>query len=1081
MGLVRSIIAVGVRSPVLANLLMVCMLVGGYAATRAMQRETYPHFSLDIIGIDAVYPGASPEDVERSVCAPLEEAIADVEGIYELTSVAHEGFANVWCGVRPGRRDVRDIMQEIKDRIGLVTTFPAQMEPPVVYESIFRSEVLSLAVFGDLPERTLKQFALEIKNDLRTLASAGQITLSGLRDDEIIVEVSEQALRAYNLSFTQVMAAVSRSSLDLPAGTLKTAGEDLTLRVKGQRLTAADYEELVVLDRPEALIRLGQIATVRDGFAESAVRGRFNGHPAVVLSVFKSPGQDTLRIAQTVRQYVDQRRASVPRGVELAIWGDTSREVVERLDLLVVNGLQGFALVFLLLWLFLEVRLAFWVAWGIPVAFSGALIITHACGQTLNMITLFGLLLASGMIVDDAIVIAESIFQLRRRGVHPELASIDGTRRVALPVVASSVTTIVAFVPLLFVSGVMGKFVFALPVVVIAAIIASCVEAFGTLPSHLCGRRELAPAAAPRPARRVREAIETRIGAFITGVYRPVYRLALHYRGVAAAAAAACVLVAGALVFSGRLPFVLLPKEDCDVVRARVRLPEGTPATATHALIERIERAAWRLNDDPQLRPAAPGPLVRQVYSSAGEFMEYIPVRGDNVCEVKVELMPAQHRRVDVEEVIRRWRAGIGEIHDAVFFAIARHQLTPQDEHPIEIRLLGDNLQELEEAGERIAEHLRGFAGVNDVNLDLVPGKRELQVDLKPAARALGLTLEDVAVQLRQGFFGGEAVKLHRAQEEVVVRVRYPEQERYSVAELERKVFRTSRGTEIPFAEAVDVRWARGHATIQHQETLRRVRVLADVDEERANAEGIAAALEAQLLPQVVAEYPGMKYVFGGTRHHINESLASLSRGFWVAMVAMYAIMGGMLRSYVQPVVVMLTIPVGMVGAVVGHLVLWYDLTIMSVFGIVALCGVAVNDALVLLDYINTSVRDGRTVAEAVYAAGEARFRAVVLTTVTTIGGLLPLLCARSSQAQSLIPLAISMSFGLAFATAVTLFLVPAVYLMVNDARRWARWLWAGGRFPDAEWVEEAYRERVRAAAEAAAVALPATKASPPS
>ncbi|UCF35189.1 MAG: efflux RND transporter permease subunit, partial [Phycisphaerales bacterium] len=771
MPFVRGAIAAGVRNPVFANLLMACLLVGGYLAVTHLRRESYPQFSLDIIRVTVLYPGASPEDVEQAVCRPIEEALVDIAGIDELTSTADPDIGSIWFSLTSDVRDSAAILQETKDRIDQITTFPPEVEKPVVKEEVIRHEVVNIAIYGDVPERTLKQFAREVKNDLLAVPQISQVSLSGVREDEILVELSEQALRAYDLSFNQVMGVIARSSLDLPAGTIKTAGEELTLRVKGQRMRASDYERLVIIDRPDAMVRLGQIANVSEGFAETSIRGQFNGYPGVLVTVFKAPEQDILQIAALARDYVARQQARLPERLKMSVWGDNSRDVEGRISMLLRNGLAGFALVFLTLAIFLQLRLAFWVAVGIPLAFSGALVVMAMGGQTINMISLFALIMVSGIIVDDAIVVAENIYTRRRSGEAPALASVEGAYRVALPVLGSSLTTIIAFIPLLYVAGVMGKFIRVLPIVVIAAIVASALEAFGVLPSHLCGHRPPGTAATPSGPNRLRQFVEKGVDWVITRVYRPVYRLALRYRLVTVALAVACLLAIAGTILSGRTAFVFYPKEDGDMLRARVRFPEGTPASVTAETIAHLEQAALALNDDPNLRPAQPGKLVRQIYSITGEWVDWLPIRGDHVCEVRIELMPAEQRRINEEEIISGWRHHIGEIHDAVHFSLARHQLQPV-ERPIEVRLLGNELEELREAGEQIAEQLRRYEGVTDVYLDLVPGKRELRVNLRPAARALGLTLEDVATQLRQGFYGGEAVKLQRGGEEVVVRVR---------------------------------------------------------------------------------------------------------------------------------------------------------------------------------------------------------------------------------------------------------------------------------------------------------------------
>ncbi len=1059
MHLLRGVIAGGVRNPVFVNLLMVGMLAGGLFSARRMIREAFPEFSLDHIAIEVVYPGASPEDVERAVCTPIEEAVQGLAGVREISSSAQENLGTVWVALLDDVEDVQAVVDDIKDRVGQITTFPSETEKPIVHETVIRVPVINVAIYGDVPERTLKHYAQDIQDDLEHLPEISQLALSGVRDDEITIEVSEEALFAYNLSLAEVMAIVARSSLDMPAGTIRTADEEFTLRVTGQRYSALEYESLVILEQGNAAVRLGDIATVREGFEEAVVRGRFNGQPAAVVQIFKTPSEDATEIARLVREYVAGSEPHLPDRIHMSVWADGSRDINSRISMLVSNGLCGVVLVFVTLALFLELRPALWVAVGVPVSFGGALIIMHASGQTLNMISLFALIMASGIIVDDAIVIAESIYSRRRAGDVLELASIEGAHRMSLPVLGASVTTIIAFIPLLYVVGVMGRFIHVLPVVVIAAIIASAVEAFGILPSHLCRRDPPGVAARRREPNRVRRRIEAAINRVITGWYRPVYGLAMRHRSVTLSAAVAVLLVVVGLALGGRTPFVLLPQEDGNILRGRVRFPEGTPIAVTQRTVDQLEEAARKLNDDPSLIPAKEGNLVRSVYSITGEFVGFMSVRGNNLCEVCVELMPAEERLIRDENIIERWRELIGTIHDATQVTLSRQSIGSMGS-PIEIRLFGYDLDDMSDAARRIEAKLGEFDGVYDVHDDLIPGKRELHVSLKPQSRALGLTLDDVARQLRYGFYGGEAVRLQRGRDLVKVRVRFPLNERRSITDLENVRIKTPTGHDVPFLEVASVGWSRGHAYIMHQDGRRRIRVHANVDDRRANAERILQALEVGFLDDVVSDYNDLTYAIAGNRELAIESLTSLFDGLILAMIGIYTILAAMLRSYFQPLVILSAVPFGMIGVVIGHALLGFDLTITSMFGAVALTGVVVNDSLVLLDAVNRGIREGKGVREAVLAAGELRFRAVTLTSITTVAALMPILLERSSQAQSVKPMAVSLSFGLAFSTILTLFVVPALYLALNDVRRFAHWLRYGGPYPAPELVEEAGRER---------------------
>ena len=1084
----RGLIAAGVRNPVLANALMACILVGGYLSARSLVTETYPEFSLDRISIEALYPGASPEEVEQGVCTRIEEALEGLPGVRKVWSSAAEDKGLVMVELFENVSDPRLVMLDVKDRIDQIDTFPPEVEQPVIAEVLARAQVINLAVHGDAPERTIKEWAVEIKDELLSDESISQIAMVGVRDYEIAIQVSQEALLQYALTLQDVTAVVAKNCLDVPAGTLRTRGEELTLRTTGQRYTAREFEDLVVIARTDGtLIKLGQIANVTDGFAEDYYSGRFQGRPAAVLEVFKTTDQDTATIAASVRDYAARKQAELPSGLELDVWGDTSREVDARIAMLLENAVWGMGLVVLVLALFLDFRVSLYVALGIPVSFAGALIVMHFTGQTLNMITLFALIMVSGIIVDDAIVIADSFRSRVSRGDTPDLAAVNGTRAVVLPVLGSSATTIVAFTPILFVAGIMGKFIAVLPVVVISAIVFSAIEAFCILPSHLqhCLRDTfVGPAGKPvgssnrslhgglnhwRTA--VRHRIEQWTNWVITRVYRPFCARAMRARGVTLSIALACGLLVTGLVAGGRVPFTLFPEIDTDVLRARVRFPQGVPVARTKAAVRQLEAAAERLNRDPALRHKTSGDLVCKRSSVIGEWSGWVRHHGSHLCEVIIELKPAEQRRLDGQVILAAWEQQTGVIDDAVSVTFGRVQRGPADK-PLEVRLLGDDLEELSIAADEVCAALGKFAGVTGIEHDLLPGRREIRVKLKPLARTLGTALDDLARQLRNGFYGGEAVRVQRARDEVRVQVRYPDRQRRSIADLENIRIRGAGGREIPFREVADYEIGRGYTTIQHQNGKRRVRITADVDLRRANAERILAEFEAGPLRTLRDRYPNLECHIEGQRAQLVESLRSLSAGLLIALVVIYAILAAMLASYAQPVVIMAAIPLGVIGVVLGHALTGYDLTILSVFGLVAMSGVVVNDSLVLLDRINTGIRqrahrvgtahqsgagqcppDDSWVFDAVLEAGAVRFRAVILTTVTTIAGLAPMLLERSTQAQVLAPMAISLVFGLAFATGLTLVVVPALYLTVIDVRRVAWWLRRGGAYPSAESV----------------------------
>jgi len=949
-------------------------------------------------------------------------------------------------------QDIRMKMLDIKDRVDQIDSFPPEVEKPIISEMVVRDQVINLAIYGEVMERTLKETASEFRGELLAKENISQVELTGVRDYEISIQLSREALERYDLSLPEVTAIVSRNCMDVPAGTLKTDQEELRLWTIGQRYTARDFEELVLIARPDGtLIKLGNVAEVRDGFEENFKSGRFQGQPAAMLEIYKTPKQDINTVAETIREYVAGKKAALPDTLHCSIWADHSREVAGRIDMLVDNGLLGMVLVVIVLTLFLDFGVSLFVALGIPVSFAGALVVMHFTGQTLNMISLFGLIMVTGIIVDDAIVIADSFRISRSEGDAPQLAAVNGSSRMFLPVTASSGTTILAFIPLFFVVGIMGKFIAALPVVVISAIVFSSIEAFGILPSHLrhCMR------STDRPSRwrnQVRDRVERWIDHLRDGYYHPFARKALRVRWITVCASVGLLLLTGGLVIGGRPAFTLLPDIDSDLLRARIRFPQGVPVSRTQEAARKLEAAALRLNNRKLLEHTGEGELVKRTFSVIGEWSGYVEKQGSNLCEVMIELLPAEQRKLDSDVVLREWSKQMGTVPEALTVTYGRMEKSPSSK-AIEVSLLGHDLEKLEQAAEEGCDELGKFAGVHEIGHDLLPGKREVRVKLKPLARTLGVTLDRLAGELRNGFYGGEAVRVQRGGDEIRVQVRLLEEDRKTISDIENLRVKGIGGQEIPFRELATYEIERGYSHIRRENGYRCVRIQANVDERKANAEEIVTDLEKSFLNALPAHYPGVRYRIAGQHAQVVESLQSLFGGFAVALVGIYAILAAMLVSYYQPVVIMVAIPLGFMGAILGHLVTGYDLNIMSVFGMVALSGVVVNDSLVLLDQVNYNIRNGKGLFQSALEAGEVRFRAVMLTTITTIAGLTPLMLERSTQAQWLIPMAVTLTFGLAFATVLTLVVVPALFLTSMDVQRVATWLWRGGEFPSAEAV----------------------------
>ncbi|UCE58417.1 MAG: efflux RND transporter permease subunit [Phycisphaerales bacterium] len=1049
--MLRGLLTSSVHNHVFGNLLAVGILVTGIVVGLGIPRESFPDTSLDYVVVTVPYPGASPTDVERSVCVEVEQAIEGIAGVRQVISFASEDTGRVFAEFDPSTAPALELIRQIQQRVNAITTFPEETEEPVVAEFIVRNQVMNIGVHGPASERTIKNVSQILRRKLLRHSGISQVSLSGVRDYEVSIRLSHESLSRYGLKLQHVIDAVARGSLDLPAGTILAAQEEINVRTLGQRYTAQDFRDLPVITLPDGTsVRLGQMAQVLDTFGETTVSGRVNGEPGAIVQVFKTNREDISTVADAARDSVETYRAQLPAGIRLSIWGDTSRDVEARLQMLSQNAAMGMALVILSLLLFVNLPSALAVALGIPVALAGSVAAIGLMGGTLNMISLLGLLMATGIIVDDAIVIADSVRSQARRGLVPDLAAVEGTRRMAIPVLASSATTIIAFIPLMFVEGVMGKLIYILPVVVISAVVASAIEAFLILPAHLqawtAGGEDGGSQTSRR--RRIRHCVDTWIDGFIVRRYRPALRYCLSARGFVLATAVAMFLACMGLVLGGRVPFVMFPKADSNLALARVQFPEGTPVAVTQAAVDGMERAAYSLNADAHLTPATPGKLVQQVHAVVGEWAGFVPERSSALGEVSLELMPAELRRVDIAEVINRWRESVGTIPGAQTLTVTRQEHGPTAK-PVEIRLLGEEIEPLRRAANELRVKLASYDGVFDAEISLRPGKRELQVLPKPGGRALGVTVAELAAQLRHSLHGQEAVRVRRGQNEVKAVVSYADSDRQSPGTFDSLRIRSSAGAEIPLQEVADTTLARGYAKITRQDGLRRVRVQADVDERSANGERIVQHLVADFLPELAKRYPGVTYVIDGQHSRIAESLKSLARAGAIAAVAMFALLGTTLRSYTQPIVIMVAIPLAIIGAVLGHAVLGYDLTLMSVFGMTALAGIVVNDSLVLVDRVRLNMAEGMNVRDAVLDAGQSRFRAVAVTSITTIAGLFPLLIERSAQAQSLIPMAVSIAFGLVFATVLVLLVVPVLFLIVDDSKRFMFWLWNGSVVPD--------------------------------
>jgi hydrophobic/amphiphilic exporter-1 (mainly G- bacteria), HAE1 family len=1055
-----------IKNNVSVNLIMIFIIMAGIFTLLKMRRELFPQFSLDMIVVSVLYPGSSPEEVEEGICIKIEEQIQSIEGIKTLRSTAREGAGEVIAELETGV-DVSKILDEIKAEIDRIDTFPEEAEEPLVMEIINQDPTISVAIYGELPEKQMRHIAERIRDDLldaravdnqdsggwqdivasilnrfrfKQPESITQIDLIGVREYEISVEVSEENLRRYGISFDQVVDAVRAGSIDLPGGKIKTGQGEILIRAKGQLYTGREFEKIPLITLNDGtIVRLGQVAKVIDGFEDLDIRTRFNGKPAAIVQVSRTSEQDIIEIAKIARSYVEKLKRDLPEGLEFAIWGDISTMVESRIDLMLRNGLQGILLVFIALALFLNLRLAFWVALGIPVAFMGAFIVLNGFDQTINMISLFAFIMTLGIVVDDAIIVGENVYSHYSRGKSPAAAVVDGLKEVGGPVVMAVSTTVVAFCPLLFIAGIMGKFIAVMPLAVIIILIVSLGEALIILPSHLnhaLVKSEKKVRKATSWHERLQEKLENGMRMTIDRIYTPAIKYVVKNRYFTLSIGIGILIISLGIIAGGYVPFVFFPKGESDWIVAEVIYPLGTPYHLTEGTIEYLEKESFELNTAFSQYPEDNGKLVKNTFSIVGAIPRRDwkpPEYGGHVGQVWLELASSENRQnVSTHAILNKWRDLIGDIPGVDRLTFATLEGGPAG-NPIEVQLSGQDFDHLKQAAAELEIELETYPGTFDISNNFKPGKQEKKIRIKEGSRSIGVTMRDLARQIRQAFYGEEALRIQRDRDDVKVMVRYADKERHSLAGIEDMRIRTQDGQEIPIEEVADITPGRAYSIINRVNRKRTITVVSDIDTTQANANVITSDLAANFLPALAQRYPGIAIDFEGQAKRTSESLDSIKSGYLLAMMGIFLLLASQFRSYIQPVIIMMAIPFGLIGAILGHLIMDMEFTIVSIFGIVALSGIVVNDALILIDFINRALQSGVDIRQAVIESGKARFRPVLLTSVTTIAGLFPLLLERSFQAQFLIPMAVSICFGLLVATVLTLLYVPALYLIVTD------------------------------------------------
>lgn len=1022
----RGPIAWMAKHGVAANLLMLILLIGGLITAKNIKQEVFPEFDVDEVNISISYPGASPEEVEQGIVLAVEEAVRGLDGIEDINSTANEGSANIRVEFLIGTDDQK-LYQDIKQEVDRIRSFPEDAEDPQVTLVTRRREVLQIALYGDADEKILAEYAEEIRDRLMQSANITQVDLSGVRDYEISIEVPEENLRAYNLTIANIAEIVRKATVEIPGGSLKTKGGEILLRVKEKKDYGREFAEVPVITSDSGTeVKLGDIARIIDGFEDSDRYATYNGKRAVLIEVYRTGEQTPIQVSDETRKVLENMQGEIPPGLYTAIPRDRSDIYRQRMELLLKNAYIGLSLVLCLLALFLELRLAFWVMMGVPISFLGAFILLPMLGVSINMISMFVFIIALGIVVDDAIVVGENIYEHLLKGDKPLHSVISGTKEVAVPVTFSILTNIVTFMPLAFVPGTVGKIFKVIPFVVISVFIISLFESIFILPSHLRHKVK---------RRWFEEWIHIKqqefSRSFISAVrkyYSPVLKLALRNRYISVGIACAIMIITVGYVKSGRLGTEVMPKVESDYAIVSAALPFGSPRESTEKVRDYLISVANEVAEE-----HGGEKLVQGIFADLGRSVNN--VGGSHTLEIRVFLTDPKIRPISTKEFTQLWRQRTGPLADVEYLRFEDDRGGPGSGASLSVELSHKNITTLEKAGEELALNLAEFPNVKDIDDGFQPGKVQYDFKLLPEGRSLGLTSEYLARQIRNAFYGAEVLRQQRGRNEVTVRVRKPESERISEKSLEDLLIKTPGGTDVPLRHVASSKKGRSYTSISRRNGRRTITVTADVTP-RSKSDLVLNKIKEDALPSLMQKYHGLQYSFEGRKAEFDESMESLKYGFVVAVLAIYALLAIPFQSYSQPLIVMVSIPFGIVGAATGHLLMGYSLSVMSMMGVVALSGVVVNDSLVLIDYANKLTAEGFSAFAAVTNAGVRRFRPILLTTLTTFGGLAPMIFESSRQAKFMIPMAISLGYGILFATVISLILVPCLFLIIDDHKK---------------------------------------------
>ena len=1030
------------RNPVAANLVMILVFFAGALSLTNISKEMFPRTELRLVTVSAPYPGAAPIEVEKGVILPMESALEGLQGIKKITSSADRDRARIRLEIEPNE-DISEVMTQIENRIDGITNLPDDLEKPTVQRVQQNLWAMGVSVYGDMTERQKKLVGDEVYDELLALAPVKEVQLWGAGRYEISIEVREDRLKELNLTLAEVARAVRSSSLDLPAGMIRTGNGNVLIRTEGKSYFGSDFENIVIRsDLDGTQLMLSDVANVRDGFTDRMYTNRFDRKNSFTLGVFSLEGQNLLTISEAVHAYTKEKQKTLPDGISISVFNDEAYYLNGRLTMMSENLLMGGLLVALVLGMFLNLKVAFWVILGIPVSFAGAFWLMPMGDITVNVLSLFAFIMVLGIVVDDAIVIGESVYSevkedYKQKSSSGELeagtvyhASIDtvvkGVKKVATPSTIGVLTTMAAFAPIIFIGGSFAGITKAIGIVVVLCLTFSLIESKLILPSHLVGLKfGEKPTGWMGFITKYQRAISSGLETFIDKVYQPILRKALINRYITLAGFLGILILVLGATSSGLAKFEFFPNVPGDDVRGNIVMQDGASAKSLRETIDVIEDSIYKI--DREYREANP--------DSVG-LVEHVAVfvRSDVNASFRLVLTKAEYRTVSAVEIARMWREDVGLMPNV------REQRYSASEGPsgakISLSLSGSNPEELTNAGNELQQYLTQFPGVYDIYNSQGSGSKEVLIKLKPYASQVGVTLRDVAVQVRQAFYGEEVQRIQRNSDTIKVMVRYPIEDRRSIATLENMLIRTGAGQAIEIGQVADISLGLGLTSIDRLDRKRTVTITADVEEDKIQSGDVVSDARTKFVPTLLEKYPSVGFRLSGGTQEQNEYYIKMGVGFMLALFMIYGLLAVPLRSYLQPIVIMSVIPFGFIGAVIGHMLFDMSVNILSIFGIIALAGVVVNDSLILVEFANRGKAEGLSSQDAIIKAGTKRFRAILLTTLTTFVGLLPLLFETSVQAQFVIPMALSLSFGILFASTITLLLIPCLYLVVETNNR---------------------------------------------